>query len=823
MLDAPNPLNNNWTSPDKNLSILLDQAINDPHRQEQGLAVVFDTKDKHPNFKDWQLHAKEGQDESDIKELYNKRTDYTAYSYFTGIGGLIDIDFDWEWLYNEAEKVFGDRFDTRTLRTPNGGYRVLFITEKPEDCLQYKNRPPHIEIHGKTTHQVVVHGQVLNEQGAMGDYEVVKDLQIRQDPKIIPDFIEFLKEVMEKCNFLQYHCIKSNLMKKQVTLNQEQRTNIGAFFIAEKIDMELATEFFRCTDDFDPKTTRDHLIRLKDKDFQHPKCETLRKNFSWKKRDCSGCIRKDYESYDEQSESEGAENSIVKTNLTTEIVETVQKDTKILIDDRGVPYARFKVHNHFEIWPVRSKRFKGLLYRKGKVLNENKIPASEIITNAQNYLEALSFESEENKLNNRVFSTNGAFWYDLSNKEWQAVKITQDSWEIVDNPPALFRREQHQNPQIYPSYQGNNNIWKFFDSVNVPENKKLLLLVYLVSCFIPDIPHPVIIIYGEPGSGKSMLMEFLRDIIDPSQVPKLKIPKGDKDIVQNFDHHYAPFFDNLDTIQPWLSDMICRAVTGEGSEHRALYTDSDSVIRNYRRCVGLTGINVAARKGDLLDRSILIGLDQMPQEDRREETQLREIFNENLPEILGGIFTIITKAMALYPSVKLENLPRMADFAKWGYAIAEAIGNYGKKFITDYSKDEEDRVMEALDANPLSTAIIALMDNFSNWEGTPTELLKTLENVAEEEKINIKSKIWPKGPAWITRRLNEIKSGLITAGIEVEQSRDDQKRIITILKTEKNVVSADSAVTEQNNDNSNTNDSKVAQSERLDEFLESCK
>lgn len=808
MFDCQDPLSNNWTSTDKNLSILLNQALKDPHRQEHGLAVVFDTKDKHPNFKDWQLHAKEGQEESDIKELYNKRTDYTAYSYFTGIGGLIDIDFDWEWLYNEAEKVFGDRLDTRTLRTPNGGYRVLFITGNPEDCLQYKNQPPHIEIHGKKTHHIIVYGQVLNEKGTMGNYEVVKDFQIRQDSKIIPDFIKFVNGVMEKCSFLQYHCIKSILNRKQVALNQEQRTNIGAFFVAEEIDMGLATEFFRCTDDFNPKTTRDHLVRLKNKDFKHPTCEKLRKNFNWEKSDCIGCIRKYHKFYDEQSESEGAEDFSLKTNLTTEIVEAIQKDTKILIDNRGIPHARFKVQNHFEIWPVRSKRFKGLLYRKGKFLHKNKIPASETITNAQKYLEALSFDSEENKLNNRVCSANGAFWYDLSNKEWQAVKITGDSWEIVDNPPALFRREQHQKTQIYPSSHGINNIWKFFDFVNVPENKKLLLLVYMVSCFIPDIPHPVIIIYGEPGSGKSILMEFLRDIIDPSQVPKLKIPKGDKDIVQNFDHHYAPFFDNLDTIQPWLSDMICRAVTGEGSEHRALYTDSDSVIRNYRRCIGLTGINVAARKGDLLDRSILIGLDQMSQENRKEETQLRSNYNENLPEILGGIFTVMTKAMDLYPSVKLENLPRMADFAKWGYAIAEAIGGYGDEFITAYAKDEEDRIMEALDANPLSTAIISLMDDLTEWKGTPTELLITLENVAEEEKINIKSKNWPKSPTWATRRLNEIKSGLNTLGIKIEKKRDGQKRTIAILKPDKNDVSAGSTVTQSDNDMNDTNDSK---------------
>lgn len=818
MFDAPAPSTNSWSLKDKKLSPLLKQALDDPHRQEHGLAVVFVTKDKYPKFKNWQMHAKEGQKATDIKQLYEKRKDFTAYSYYTGIGGLLDIDFDWSWLYDEAVKFFGDRFNTRTLRTPNGGYRVLFRTEEPDDFLKYKEIPPHIEIHGKPTHHVVVHGKVLTEKGTMGEYEVVKDLPIRKDPTIIPDFIKFMNDVMEKCNFLHYPCIRANLKKKQVELTQEQRTSIGAFFIAEKIDMDLATDFFRCTDDFDYPTTRNHLELLKKKNFKHPKCEKLRENFHWKKNKCSGCTRNKNQSDNGQSETNGVQDSGEKTNLATDIVKTVKQKAELLMDDRGVPCARFKDDSHYEIWPIGSKRFTAMLYRIGMACNANKVPNSDAVSNAQKYLEALAFQKDEVKLHNRVAEFKNAFWYDLSNKEWQAVKITKDNWEIIDHPPALFRREQHQKPQVHPNID-TENLWSFFEHVNVPEDKKLLLLVYLIACFIPNIPHPVIIIYGPPGSGKSMLMEFLRDILDPSKAPKLKIPKGDKDLVQNFDHHYAPFFDNLDTIQPWLSDIICRAVTGEGSEYRALYTNDDSVIRNYRRCVGLTGINVPARKGDLLDRGILIGLDQLPEEERQDEAELMETFHSQLPEILGGIFTTICKAMAMYPLVKLEKLPRMADFAKWGYAIAEALDGKGKEFLRAYSHDEENRIMEALDANPLSTAIIALIGEIGNWEGSPTELLKDLENIVETEKIDIrKSKIWPKSPPWLTRRLNEIESALFTAGIEVEQQRDGQKRTITLHKVHQNEedsVITDTAVSDSDDDGSDGTDSKI---HRLEDF-----
>ena len=462
----------------------------------------------------------------------------------------------------------------------------------------------------------------------------------------------------------------------------------------------------------------------------------------------------------------------VKKNLVTEIVDEVMEDVELFIDERKSSYVRLEYNKHYETWPVNSTRFRGYLYKIGRQLNNQEVPSPESISAARKYLEALAYDTGEIMLHNRVAKHEGSLYYDLTDNYWLAAKITPEGWCIID-APNIFRREAHQKPQMKPLKE-NGDPWKFFEFVNYPKQKELLLMVYLVSSFIPDIPHPIPIIYGPPGSGKSLLMEFLRNTIDPSYAPKLKIPKGDKDIVQTFDHHYAPYFDNLDTINSFLSDMMCRAVTGEGSEHRKLYTDDEPVIRSYRRCVGLTGINVPARKGDLLDRAILFGLDTFPPGNRQDEESLREEFKKELPTILGGIFDVVSKAMSIYPTVDLEELPRMADFAKWGYAIAEALGNRGDEFIEDYSLDEAERVRETIDANPFASAVIELLKISPDWEGHPTELLTRLENVAESNKINIDAKIWPKSANWVTRRLHEIKPFIVKEGFSSIKRRKPQ-------------------------------------------------
>jgi hypothetical protein len=97
-------------------------------------------------------------------------------------------------------------------------------------------------------------------------------------------------------------------------------------------------------------------------------------------------------------------------------------------------------------------------------------------------------------------------------------------------------------------------------------------------------------------------------------------------------------------------------------------------VYNFRRCPGLNGINIAAQRGDLLDRALLIALMDIPTDKRRTEKELINDFNEHKGEILGGLLTTLAKAIDLYPEVNPGLLFRMADFTRWGVAIAKALG-----------------------------------------------------------------------------------------------------------------------------------------------------
>ena len=85
---------------------------------------------------------------------------------------------------------------------------------------------------------------------------------------------------------------------------------------------------------------------------------------------------------------------------------------------------------------------------------------------------------------------------------------------------------------------------------------------------------------------------------------------------------------------------------------------------------------------------------------------------------MGAIFDVLSKAIAIYPAVRLPALPRMADFATWGYAITEAAGGKGEAFLRAYRKNIAGAVEEAVTNDIVGAAVAEFMDGKEEWEGT---------------------------------------------------------------------------------------------------------
>jgi hypothetical protein len=464
------------------------------------------------------------------------------------------------------------------------------------------------------------------------------------------------------------------------------------------------------------------------------------------------------------------------------IIKLVESEgVELFHDEYKTAHARVPVDGHLQVWPCHSEPFKdwvaGTCWDR-----EDKALSSEGLNSALNVLRSKArFEGDEHRLWNRVAFHDGAIWYDLGDSEWRAVRVTSQGWAIVKNPPILFRRYDHQAAQVEPVKTGRS-LADVLGFINVRDEAQAhLLLVYLVTCLVPEIPHPIIVFHGPQGSAKTTALKVLRRIIDPSTVEVLTMPSDAEKLVQQFSHHWAPYYDNLSGLSRQASDAFCRAVTGDGQQKRKLYTDDDVVVCHFKRCPGFCGVNIEAYQPDLLDRCILIGLERIDDDGRKTESDLWKEFEEVRPEFIAGLLDALSKAMKIYPTIKGLDLPRMADFALWGCAVAEAIGWSREEFLKAYGENTALRNEEALENSLVARAIMSVAHKQKTWVGSASSLLADLEDEAAVLRINIKAKRWPKAPNVLTRQINEIRPNLAEIGISIEDGRDSHGRTLRIV------------------------------------------
>ncbi|MDW7658026.1 MAG: hypothetical protein SCM11_12730 [Bacillota bacterium] len=156
----------------------------------------------------------------------------------------------------------------------------------------------------------------------------------------------------------------------------------------------------------------------------------------------------------------------------------------------------------------------------------------------------------------------GSIMYDLHDKDHHVVRINEQGWAIEYCKKPLFKTYPHQLPQVPPI--DGRALDEFLALFNVSQEDRLLFKVFVVSLFIPGLPHPILKIEGEKGSAKSTATRLLKLLVDPSKVELLSFPRENREMVQQLDHHYYLAYDNLSSIPRWASDALCRAVSGDG-------------------------------------------------------------------------------------------------------------------------------------------------------------------------------------------------------------------------------------------------------------------
>ena len=436
-------------------------------------------------------------------------------------------------------------------------------------------------------------------------------------------------------------------------------------------------------------------------------------------------------------------------------------------------FATIPVENHKETHRLTTKGFRNWLkYRFFS--HYGKVPGSQAVQDAAGTLEGNAlFAGPEHETHVRVAGHSDGIYLDLCNSEWEVVEVTPEGWRIVPGweAPVRFRRAKGMTPLPHPATSGD--LGGLRRLLNLPDDREgawRLIVAWLVATLHPSGPYPVLVLQGEQGSAKSTAQGILRAVVDPSTTPLRSAPREERDLVIAADNSWVVSFDNLSGLPIWLSDALCRLSTGGGLSTRQLYTDREEILFEAKRPLIMNGIADVASRPDLLDRSLVVELPVIPEAARRTEREIWAEFAARQPVILGAMLDAASAAMRRLPEVRLEKLPRMAEFAEWVTAAEGALGWVPGSFMSAYEEGREEAVAGALEGDPVAGAVLSFMEEREEWVGKSAELLEKLASEVDE-KVE-RSRSWPKTASHLSGRLKRLAPALRAEGLDYEDWRE---------------------------------------------------
>ncbi len=449
------------------------------------------------------------------------------------------------------------------------------------------------------------------------------------------------------------------------------------------------------------------------------------------------------------------------------IVAMAREQYRFVTSTDGRPYA-VALHGPNVALPLRGKSgVRQRLARQFADAYPGEVASQSALADAMTVLEGISEDDDPVTVNLRVGrAPDGAIVVDLGSTDGRAVVVSGLGWQVVDQAPVLFRRSGAMAPMPAPVLDGDG-LAKLHALLNMDDAAFHQLVAWLVAAWIPDIPHPALVCKGEQGTGKSKAAQMFINLIDPSPAAKRSQPRDEKAWSRQAFSSWALCLDNVSTIPPWLSDTLCKAVTGDGVVDRALYTDDDVVVLTFKRVLALTTIDAGALAGDLAERVLLLDLQLIDSTRRRSEEELDATFAAVRPAVLGALFDVLACALAVLPSVKLESMPRMADFAR---VLAAVDQTQGWRTLPDYLATSDNVATDALEGDVFAMAIARLVDQVGTWRGTAGQLLEILPAPL------VRPPNWPKDATRASGRVKRLAPLLRSIGITVDDTQRSRDR-----------------------------------------------
>jgi hypothetical protein len=438
----------------------------------------------------------------------------------------------------------------------------------------------------------------------------------------------------------------------------------------------------------------------------------------------------------------------------------------------SVGYITVLINSHKEHYKLSSKYMRMWLGKLGHELMGKTVGIS-AIKDAINVLESIAvYDGKEYQFHVRKAEHEGKIYIDVGDSAWNIIEVSKEGWKVIKDCPIRFRRAGNSLPLPIPERGGK--IEDLRPLINASSDANWILIkAWLSQAFWCRGPYAHMYFRGTQGTAKSYMMACLKAISDPSAAIKRRVPKSERDVAIALGSEAIPCFDNMSGVSDHIADLFCVASTGGVSTQRALFTDDEEAIIPIHCPIIYNGIDDLGQRGDLLDRTIVIDLEPIPESDRKPEKEIEKEIGEKKSSILGALLDLTVAGINGEGVVCLSDLPRMADFAEWAYSC---LGEDSEKFLEIYAGSRNDTKYDLVEGNKFPKAIYQLSVDTApdTWKGSASELL-TLLNTREHIISGYEPGNWPSVPEKVGSELRRFTPALIALNVEVSYSRSGKE------------------------------------------------
>lgn len=440
--------------------------------------------------------------------------------------------------------------------------------------------------------------------------------------------------------------------------------------------------------------------------------------------------------------------------------------------------------------------------------DEQRTPSPTTRATAFEILEGMAAEADPLDVHLRAAYDDDArtLHIDLSDSARTIVRVDADGWRITDAVTPIFRRSSATSPLPRPTVDVDGTAREELAELlglSVDSATFRLLWGWAVAAYFDHIARPLLWVVGEQGSGKTTRAKMILGLVDPADELGRDPGRNERDDSTSAAGRYVPTWDNLRSISESTSDWICRLVTGVTLDRRALYTDDGVHTSTLRRTGLATSISLPHGLGpDAVERLILVPLQRITDGARQDETTLARRFAEIRPRLLGALLDDVAGVIAHRDDVRVDTLPRMADYALVLHALDAATGG---EYVTAYLEACSSAMRDTVEADPWLSAVVELAHRTpagpstaagsrvfkspsatrhgrltgDGWEGTAAELVDELAHkLAHGGKYPGERGVWS--------ALERQATPLRVAGVEVDRRKSNGLRLIVLRR-----VSAD--------------------------------